>query len=479
MSSIDSEIPEFHAPPPRPTTPPVRRGFLRVLAVLSIITALAYGVPFMIDRAGYAWEAGRSRAAAETLARLDKDDVISRSSALFRLATEVITPAVVNIRSVSSSQPNNIELGSGVIIDKANGYIVTNEHVVHNADQIIVRVGRTGSIEGTVVGVDELTDLAVVKVRGPLVVQAEWGDSSKMEVGDWVLAIGSPFTLDRTVTAGIISATGRHGIGLAMAYEDYLQTDAAINPGNSGGPLINLEGKVVGINTAIINPEKGQGIGLAISSEIARKVVKQIIENGKVVRAYIGVVPEPLSPPLAKDSGLPDDTEGVYIGAVRAESPAHKAGLRAGDILVDVDGKTVADPKSLRTRTFILPIGSTIPVTFYRDGKKQTVEVTVAAMPELTAANRRAIGIQLTEIPADDGGGLLISEVDANSPAQESGLRRGMRIVAVGRSPVKNRADFEAAMIRFDPIHGIPIGILGPGGMVQIYTVTTFGTPRP
>ena len=479
MASPEPESPDLAAPPPRPTTPPIRRGFLRVLAALSIITAIAYGVPYMIDRAGYAWESGRSRASAETLAKLDKNDVIARSSALFRMATEVITPAVVNIRSVSSTPPHNIEFGSGVVFDRANGYIVTNEHVVHNAEQIVVRVGRAGSVEGTLVGVDELTDLAVVKVKGPLGVQAEWGDSSKMEVGDWVLAIGSPFTLDRTVTAGIISATGRHGIGTAMAYEDYLQTDAAINPGNSGGPLINLRGEVVGINTAIINPEKGQGIGLAISSEIARKVVNQIVDNGKVVRAYIGVIPEPLSQALAKDSGLPDGTEGVFVGAVRPESPAAKAGIRAGDILVEVDGKAVTDPKALRTRTFLLPIGSTVTVGLYRDGKKQAVTLTAAAMPQATAANRRAIGFQLAEIAPAEGGGLLLSEVDPGSPAQEAGLRRGMKIVSVGRSPVKNRADFEAAVMRFDPLHGIPLGILGEGGLVQVYTVSTFGIPRP
>ncbi len=480
MASPDLESPDSNLPPPRPTTPPVRRGFLRILAVLMVITALAYGVPYMIDRVGYAYEAGRSRAASEALAKLDDAGVLNRVSSLFRMATKVITPAVVNIRSVSAVPPKNIELGSGVVIDRVNGYIVTNEHVVHNAEQILVRLGQSASLEGTLVGIDEATDLAVIKVKGPLgIQQAEWGDSAKMEVGDWVLAIGNPFTLDRTVTAGIVSATGRTLVGGAGAYyEDYLQTDAAINPGNSGGPLINLQGQVVGINTAIINPREGQGIGLAISSEIAQKVVKQIIKNGKVIRAYLGVIPEPLSPALAKDSGLADDQEGVFVGAVRAGSPAAKAGIEAGDIVVEVDGKVVTDPKSLRTRTFILPIGSTVPVGYYRNGKKQTAQVMIAAMPEPVAAARRSLGFQITEAPAP-AGGLYVSEVDPESPAAEAGLQRGMRIISVGRATVRNRAEFEAAMIRFDPIQGIPLGILGEGNRVQFLTLSTTGIPRP
>ncbi|HEY2158397.1 MAG TPA: trypsin-like peptidase domain-containing protein, partial [Isosphaeraceae bacterium] len=197
MASFDPESFDPTRPPPRPTTPPIRRGFLRVLGILLVIASLAYGIPYMLDRAGYAWEAGRSRAASEALAKLDKDDVIGRSSYLFRMATRAITPAVVNIRSlVPQAGGFGEELGSGVIIDKDNGYIVTNEHVVHDAEQIIVRIGRANDVEGTLIGVDARTDLAVVKVKGPLGVAAEWGDSAKMEVGDWVIAVGSPFGLE-------------------------------------------------------------------------------------------------------------------------------------------------------------------------------------------------------------------------------------------------------------------------------------------
>jgi serine protease Do len=446
-----------------------------------VITSIAYGVPYMLDRAGYALEAGRSRAASEALAKLDESGLIKKSSALFRMATQVITPAVVNIRSFSLTRTSTEELGSGVVIDRQNGYIVTNEHVVHNAEQIVVRIGKASAVEATLVGVDERTDLAVLKIKGPLGVQGEWGDSTKMEVGDWVLAVGSPFALDRTVTAGIISATGRHNLpGVSMdTYEDYLQTDAAINPGNSGGPLIDLEGRVIGINTAIINPTiQGQGIGLVIPSEIAKKVVQQIVENGKVVRAYIGVIPDPLPPAIAKDSGLPDGQEGVFVSGIRPQSPAFKAGLKPGDIIIDVDGKPVTDPKSLRTRTFILPIGSQVAIGYYRDGKKSSVTLTTEAMPELLANQKPSLGLELAEVPEDQGGGVVVTKVDPGSPAQFAGLKPGMKILMLARTPIRNRKDFETTIVRFDPLQGIPVGVLVPGRGVEFLNLTTLGVPR-
>ena len=465
-------------PPPRPTTPPVRSGFLRVLAVLLIITTLAYGIPFMLDRAGYAWEAGRSRAASEALAKLDESDIIPRSSALFRMANQVITPAVVNIRTVLATQPNEQELGSGVVIDRENGYIVTNEHVIRDAAQIVVRIGRSTDVQGTLIGFDARTDLAVVKVKGPLGVAAAWGDSSKLDVGEWVLAIGSPFALDRTVTAGIVSATGRHGFGRADAYEDYIQTDAAINPGNSGGPLINLRGQVIGINTAIINPREGQGIGLAISSEIARKVVDQLIKNGKVIRAYLGVVSTPLYPALVKDLNLPEGQEGAVVSDVRPDSPAARGGIRARDVIVGIDGKEVSDPSSLRTSTFTLPVGREVPVDLYRDGRKQTVMVAVAAMPEVVIKDVRAMGLEVVEAPVTQGGGVFVARVAPGSPAQDSGLVPGMRVVGLGKTPVRTKAEFDDLSARFDPVQGIPIAVMTRDGRVEFLNLTPLGNPR-
>ncbi len=304
-------------PPPRPTTPPVRRGFLLILAGLSLAAGLVYGIPFMIERAGYAYEAGRSRAASEALAKLDEKGIIAESSALFRMTAAKVGPAVVNIRSfraVNNPRHNNRRelqttgAGSGVVIDKARGFIVTNFHVIKDGEEFIVRPGRGGEYAAKVVGADPLTDLAVLQVNAPLMVEAAWGDPDKMAVGDWVLAIGSPFLLDQTVTKGIISATGRtnlHVIGEG-SYEEFLQTDAAINPGNSGGPLVNLVGEIIGINTAISIEGGMPGIGLAITAKLARRVTKELIDNGKVSRGYLGVMLENLRPDVAKQLNVPD-----------------------------------------------------------------------------------------------------------------------------------------------------------------------------
>jgi serine protease Do len=481
MASPDFDSPVLPPAPPRPTTPPVRRGFLRVLAVLLIITSLAYGIPFTIDRAGYSWEAGRSRAASEALAKLDETGIIERSSALFRMATQVITPAVVNIHTTIEGQPEARGLGSGVIIDKEHGYVVTNEHVIRDADLIMVRIGRSTVVPGVVVGFDASTDLAVVKVKAPIGVAALWGDSAKLEVGDWVLAVGSPFALDRTVTAGIVSALGRHDLGLsrAGAYEDYIQTDAAINPGNSGGPLIDLRGRVIGINTAIFDPEKGQGIGLAISSEIASKVVDQIIRNGKVIRGYIGIVPAPVSPAQAKVVGLPEGQEGAQVQIVRPGSPADRAGIRQGDVIVSIDGKDVTDPTNLRARTFTLPIGSEIPVDLFRDGRKQTVKVTVAELPDPFTLSAVGYGFEAAELPPGQGGGMIVTRVARGSPAAEAGLHEGMRLVAVNRQPVRNRAEFDAVVAAADASRGLQLAIPTPDGGVEQKTITPPRRPRP
>ena len=479
MASFDPESLDPTLPPPRPTTPPVRRGFLRVLGVLLIITALAYGIPYTLDRAGYAWEAGQSRAASEALAKLDDEGIIARSSALFRMATRVITPAVVNIRTfIPRAGGFGEELGSGVIIDKERGYVLTNEHVVHDAEQIVVRIGRSNDVEGTLIGADERTDLAVIRVKESAGVAAEWGDSSKMEVGDWVIAVGSPFGLERTVTLGIVSATNRHGFSRGDRYEDFIQTDAAINPGNSGGPLINLRGQVIGINTAIIKPEQGQGIGMAISSDIARRVAEQIIKNGKVVRAYLGIIPVPMTPALAKERGLPEEQVGALVGVVRPESPAAKAGILPGDVVVRLDNKDVDDPANLRTRAFTLPIGSKVPVEYYRGGKKQSVDVTVEAMPERMTASARGLGFEVADLPREAGPGVRVARVSPGSPAEAAGLRGGMKVIMVGRQPVRNRSEFEAAIAAFDPIQSLPLSILTPDGKLELINVATIGPPR-
>ena len=308
MASFNPQDFGFDEPPPRPTTPPVRRGFLLVLFVLSLAALVVYGVPYVAERTGYAWESGRARA-----------DIGSPGASSTRPESSIARPPCFAWRRRPfrrrSSTCNRFErgaeakgfracplggnrmtpgfqsseLGSGVIIDKAKGYVVTNNHVVKDADRIMVRLGPGDEVRARLVGADPKSDLAVLQIKADLKVQAEWGDSDQLDIGDWVLAIGSPLGFDHSVTAGIVSATERNGLRISE-YESFIQTDAAINPGNSGGPLVNLAGKVVGINTAIITQSGGyEGIGLAIPSSQARRVVESLIKDGKVVRGYLGV----------------------------------------------------------------------------------------------------------------------------------------------------------------------------------------------
>lgn len=285
--------------PPRPTTPPVRSGFLVVLTILAAMAGVVYGGPYILWRMGYAYESGRAKAAIDALKNVSTDD-FSRASALFRLGAAGGCPSCGEYPyhqhrpgfSRGAELLQNSGMGSGVVIDSTNGYIVTNHHVIKNADLVFVRIGSSGEIPAKVVGADPKTDLAVLRVGAKLMTEARWGDSEQAEIGDWVLAIGSPFALERTVTAGIISAKNRTNLGLVEgnSFEDFLQTDAPINPGNSGGPLVNLKGEVIGINTAIFSENGGnQGIGLSIPSHLAQRIVGQIIKDGKVTRGFFGV----------------------------------------------------------------------------------------------------------------------------------------------------------------------------------------------
>ena len=341
MASFNPQDYGFDDPPPRPATPPVRRGFLLVLFVLSLAALAVYGSIYVAERIGYAWEAGRARADMEALAQLDEaGSSIERRPCFAWRRRPFRRPSSTSNRFGRGEEATDFracrsggnrmtpgvqssELGSGVIIDKAKGYVVTNNHVVKDAEQIMVRLGPGDDVRARVVGADPKSDLAVLQIKADLKVQAEWGDSDKLDIGEWVLAIGSPLGFDHSVTAGIVSATERNGLRLAE-YESFIQTDAAINPGNSGGPLVNLAGKVVGINTAIITQSGGyEGIGLAIPSSLARRVVESLIKNGKVVRGYLGVMLDrrPLDTKLAKKLNLPSN-RGALVAGVQPGSPA-------------------------------------------------------------------------------------------------------------------------------------------------------------
>lgn len=488
MASFHPQDFGFEEPPPRPTTPPVRRGFLVVLFILCLAAAVVYGIPYVADRTGYAWEAGRARAASEALSKLDEAGLVNKASALFRLATTAVSPAVVNVQSFRTSRgPEGIpglplggnpmapgyqsrELGSGVIVDKEKGYVVTNYHVIKDSDRILVRLGPGDDVTARVVGADPKSDLAVLQVKADLRVQAEWGDSEQLDIGDWVLAIGSPLGFDHSVTAGIVSATERNGLRIAE-YESFIQTDAAINPGNSGGPLINLAGKVVGINTAIITKSGGyEGIGLAIPSSLAKKVVEGLIKDGRVVRGYLGVGIQGVNPIVAKNLKLPN-SRGALVAEVQPGSPAEQAGLQVGDVIVRLADRDVADPTALRNLTAGLDVGTSVPLVFYRDGEARTVEVRIAELPPVPEIV--PLGFRVRELPVDNGNSMLleVDQVLAGSPAFEAGLRPGMWILGVGQRPVRTLAEFEAAVRRIDLDRGLPLVVAsqeGRSGLIRI-----------
>jgi len=471
MASIEPRAPDEFAevPPPRPTTPPLRRGFVWVFLLLSVMTVAVYGIPYALEQVGYAYERGRARASVEALEKLDQGGALARASELFRLATHAVSPSVVHIRTQAFSKGGAVgqSLGSGVVIDKERGYIVTNNHVIRDADVIAVRVGRRTEMVAELVGADAKTDLAVVRVKGSLPMAASWGDSDRIEEGDWVLAIGSPFGLERTVSAGIVSATARSNLpGLAQdAYEDFLQTDVAINPGNSGGPLVDLRGRIVGINTAIslVSPENGggnQGIGFAISSSLARRVVEQLIKSGKVVRGYLGVVGQNMTPDQARQLKVPE-AGGALIGSVMPNSPAQKVGLKPGDVIVSIAGKPVESSSGLRNATFTLAAGSAVPLGYLRSGKERQAEVSIAEMPpDLSIA---FFGFSVKDAEPDPSGSIVVDAVVPGTPAEKAGLRPGLRIFAIGRRRIFSKAEFDVAIAQFGGVGGVPLGVARDG----------------
>ena len=388
----------------------------------------------------------------------------------FAGVAESVSPSVVSLR-VAARRPvmgffgamgEQVQqgAGSGVII-RSSGYILTNNHVIDGASKIEVRLHDNRRFEGEVVGRDPSTDLAVVKIAATGLRAARFAEMDRVKPGQWVVAIGSPFGLDYTVTTGVVSALGRGGFGMTEI-EDFVQTDASINPGNSGGPLVDLDGNIVGINTMIHG--RGSGIGFAAPADLAKRVADQLIENGEVKRAFIGVMLQELTPALAKELKVKDDRGGALIADVVSGSPAEQAGLRVGDVIVSIDGRRVSDGRGVVRAILQKGVGSAANVAIVRDGRERTVKLVTSERPDREGARassgrgggggEASFGMELRPAPdalrqrygLGQGGGLVVQGVKPGAKAAEAGLSQGDLIVEADRQPVRSEADLKKAM---------------------------------
>jgi len=377
---MSEAYPPHREPPPRTGVLPVLLLILGLLVAVVVLPYLAETVQFAITR-------GRERAAAEVA----KEQLAAMPAGMspYAIVAKAIEPSVVGIVTVQGVRRGDEwshlfggggerlaeAQGSGVIVDVA-GYIVTNYHVVADAERMVVKLSDGRTVEDvSLVGEDAASDLAVLKINGTGLVAARWGDSDKLNVGDQVLAVGSPYGLARTVTAGIISAKGRRGLTQGSVYQDFLQTDAAVNPGNSGGPLVNMRGEVVGINTAIYG-HAYQGISFAIASNIAQDVYERLRKTGRVERGWLGVQLQEIDPRLAARLRL-KSARGALVSAVIAGSPADRAGLQPGDVIVQWNGKAINNRDDLPLAVAATPVGKAVKVLVIRDGEPVELSATV------------------------------------------------------------------------------------------------------
>jgi serine protease Do len=424
----------------------------------------------------YFYESSRKGSAEAPVKEVPKDILTTQQA--FINVVKGVTPAVVNISTVSKKKlvhpffetspffedffgergarpqyRRENSLGSGLIISK-EGYILTNDHVVKDAESIQVKLSNEKVYNGKVVGEDPKIDLAIIKITArEELPTAVLGDSDKLQVGQWAIAIGNPFGLDRTVTVGVISATGRSNMGIET-YEDFIQTDASINPGNSGGPLLNVYGEVIGINTAIV--AAGQGIGFAIPVNMAKQVVGQLIKKGSVTRGWLGVSIQPVTEEIAQSFGL-KNTRGALVSDIMASSPAEKAGIKQGDVITRFAGKDLKDARQLQLVVADTPVGKKVELELYRNGKPLKLSLTLASSESSAAVKPKStepmagwFGLTVEELPQNMRGrglsGVVVSQVDPEGVAAGAGIQQGDVIVSVNQKKVANLADYTKNM---------------------------------
>jgi len=345
-------------------------------------------------------------------------------------------------------QRETSSLGSGVIVDARNGYIVTNNHVIDKADEITVTLNDARQLSAKLIGTDPESDIAVIKVEPKHLEELPLADSAQVQVGDFVVAIGNPFGLGQTVTSGIVSALGRSGLGIE-GYEDFIQTDASINPGNSGGALVNLRGELVGLNTAILAPNGGNiGIGFAIPSNMVAQIKSTLVEHGSVKRGQLGVNIQDLTPELAQAFGL-EQSHGAVVTAVQPKSPAAKAGIEPGDIVLAINDKRVKGSQEIRNTIGLLPLGDEVKLEIQRGGEILNVKAEIAT-PKIIQEEGQKIhpklaGLLLGNAASNDAEGVRVEKIHTGSYAFQAGLRPGDVIVMANRQPVRSLDDLKRA----------------------------------
>jgi Do/DeqQ family serine protease len=388
-----------------------------------------------------------------------------------------VTPAVVNISVLTRSpmednplfrdplfrrffnipdSPSQAEqsAGSGVIVDRARGYVLTNNHVINNAQEVVVTLKDRRTLKARLVGTDPGTDIAVLKIDAHNLAELRFGDSDAMNVGDFVVAIGNPFGIGQTVTSGIVSALGRTGLGIE-GYEDFIQTDASINPGNSGGALVNLGGELIGINTAILGPSGGSaGIGFAVPSNMVRKVMEQIIRFGEVRRGRVGVVTQDMTHELAQSLAA-GSIDGAVVVKVEPGSPADKSGLKLRDIVTGVSGKPVRGSADLRNRMGLIPVGEEVELRVQRGGRPLTLRLRIAELFTMTEIPGEAVpqlaGARVSNIEPGMPvygmvEGAIVTRIEPNTPGAKTGLRPGDVLYGVNSSRVRSVAELLASL---------------------------------